>query len=77
MEHFGWGSCRRSVFSKRVSRKVATKGLEKLGKKRGMEVSRGVWAFVSAKFIAGGIGTFWIEGNGKKPKGKIEKDLDA
>ena len=37
-----------------------------------MDVSRGGWAFVSAKFIAGGIGTFWIEGNGQKPKGKIE-----
>ena len=68
VEHFGWGSRGRSVFSKRVSRKVATQGLGKSGKKREMDVSRGVWAFVSAKFIAGGIGTFWIEGNGKKPK---------
>ena len=73
VEHFGWGSRRRSVFSKRVSRKVATKGPKKSGKKREMEVSRGDGAFVSAKFIAGGIGTFWIEGNGKKPEGKIEK----
>ena len=73
MEHFGWGSCRRAVFSKRVSWKVATKGLGKEGKKREMEVSRGVRAFVSAKSIAGSIGTFWIEGKGKKPKEKNKK----
>ena len=60
-------------FSKRVSRKVATKGPEKLGKKREMDVSRGVWAFVSAKFIAGGPGTFWIKGKGQKPKKKHRK----
>ena len=73
VEHFGWGSRGRSVFSKRVSRKVATKGLEKSEKKRQVDVSRVVGAFVSAKFIAGGTGTFWIEGNGKKPEGKIRK----
>ena len=66
VEHFGWGSRGRSVFSKRVSRKVATKGLGKSGKKREMEVSRGVWAFVSAKSIAGGIGTFLAEGKGQQ-----------
>ena len=72
MKHFGWGSHGRSVFSKRVSRKVATKGPKKLGKKREMEVSRGDGAFVSAKSIAGGPGTFWIKGKGKKPKKQIE-----
>ena len=66
VEHFGWGSHGRSVFSKRVSRKVARKGPEKLGKKREMDVSRGVWAFVSAKSIAGGPGTFWIKGKDQK-----------
>ena len=42
-------------------------------KKREMEVSRGVGAFVSAKSIAGGIGTFWIKGKGQKPTEKIKK----
>ena len=66
VEHFGWGSRGRSVFSKRVSRKVATKGPKKSDKKREADVSRGVWAFVSAKFIAGGIGKFLAEGKGQK-----------
>ena len=71
MKHFARGSRGRSVFSKRVSRKVATKGLEKSEQKRETDASRGVWAFVSAKFVAGGPGTFGIEGNGQKPKEKI------
>ena len=46
--------------------------MEKSGKKREMEVSRGDWAFVSAKFIAGGIGTFWIEGKAQNPRKKLK-----
>ena len=49
-------------------------GAGKVGKKEGNGRQQGGWAFVSAKFIAGGIGTFWIEGNGKKPKEKIENE---
>ena len=43
-----------------------------LGNLRKRDARKAVWAFVSAKSIAGGTGTFWIKGKGQKPKKKIK-----
>ena len=42
------------------------------GNKGKRDARKAFWAFVSAKSIAGGPGTFWIKGKGQKPKKKIK-----
>ena len=73
IEHFGKRGHMGSIFSKRV-RNLGPTEYRKVRKWWKSDVSKGDWAFVNAKLVAGGTGVFWIEGKGQNVHQKIENE---